>query len=203
MTNEIDQQTESHNEMRNSIVGIASEIFARFGFKKTTIDDIAQALRKGKSSIYYYFKSKEEIFQAVVDREADDLRVKIHAIIKSNISAMAKLRAYVKTRMEAVRLMANYYALIKNNDFSNIELAEKLRAKYDTEEAEIIKGILFEGMNNGEFIIKDIELSSIAILTAMKGLEIPLFIKSAKIDNLETVLDDMLDILFYGIVIRK
>ena len=116
---------------------------------------------------------------------------------------MAKLRAYVKTRMEAVRLMANYYALIKNNDFSNIELAEKLRAKYDTEEAEIIKGILFEGMNNGEFIIKDIELSSIAILTAMKGLEFPLFIKGAKINNLETVLDDMLDILFYGIVIRK
>lgn len=203
MTNEIDQQTESHNEMRNSIVGIASEIFARFGFKKTTVDDIAQALRKGKSSIYYYFKSKEEIFQAVVDREADDLRVKIHAILKSNISAMEKLRAYVKTRMEAVRVMANYYALIKNNDFSNIELAEKLRAKYDTEEAEIINGILLEGINKGEFIIKDIELSSIAILTAMKGLEIPLFIKSTKIENLETVLDDMLDILFYGIVIRK
>lgn len=203
MTNEIEQQTENHNEMRNSIVGIASEIFARFGFKKTTVDDIAQALRKGKSSIYYYFKSKEDIFQAVVDREADALRVKINKIISSNLPSMEKLRAYVKTRMQAVQVMANYYALIKNNDLSNLEMAEKLRAKYDTEEVEIIKEILNEGISAGDFKIKDIELSSIAILTAMKGLEIPLLITSPKIDNLETVLDDMLDILFYGIVIRN
>lgn len=189
--------------MRDSIVGIASEIFARFGFKKTTVDDIAQALRKGKSSIYYYFNSKEDIFQAVVDSEADALREKINAILAKPISAMEKLRQYVKTRMQAVQVMVNYYALINEKDVYNLKLAEKLRSKYDTEEVEIIKRILNEGASAGAFKIKDLELSAIAVITAMKGLEMPLLINSPKADDLESVLDDLLDILFYGIVIRN
>ncbi|MFO8020882.1 MAG: TetR/AcrR family transcriptional regulator [Perlabentimonas sp.] len=203
MTKLDDKKEQTHSDMRDNIVGIASEIFARFGFKKTTVDDIAQALRKGKSSIYYYFNSKEDIFQAVVDSEASALREKINAILEKPISAMEKLRQYVKTRMQAVQVMVNYYTLINEKDVYNLELAEKLRSKYDTEEVEIIKRILNEGANTGAFKIKDLELSAIAVITAMKGLEMPLLISSPKADDLESVLDDLLDILFYGIVIRN
>jgi len=189
--------------MRNNIVSIASNVFEKFGFKKTTVDDIAQALRKGKSSIYYYFKSKEDIFKAVVEKEADAHRAEINRIMESNLNTIEKLKSYVKARMLAVKVMANYYTLIRNNDVSNLDLIEKLRAKYDTEELSIIKRLLNEGMDNGLFKVKDIELSSIALLTAMKGLEFPLFIDSPKADNLDKILDDMLDILFYGLVIRK
>ncbi|HZJ74786.1 MAG TPA: TetR/AcrR family transcriptional regulator [Perlabentimonas sp.] len=195
--------TRTHNDMRNNIVSIASNVFEKFGFKKTTVDDIAQALRKGKSSIYYYFKSKEDIFKAVVEKEADAHRAEINRIMESNLNTIEKLKSYVKARMLAVKVMANYYTLIRNNDVSNLDLIEKLRAKYDTEELSIIKRLLNEGMDNGLFKVKDIELSSIALLTAMKGLEFPLFIDSPKADNLDKILDDMLDILFYGLVIRK
>ena len=92
MSKEHKQIADPYDDMRNNIIGIASEVFARFGFKKTTVDDIAQALRKGKSSIYYYFKSKDEIFEAVVDREADVLRKKVKEIQKSSLNAMQKLR---------------------------------------------------------------------------------------------------------------
>ena len=44
--------------IKYKIVGIASTVFSRFGFKKATMDDIARAAGMGKSSIYYYFKSK-------------------------------------------------------------------------------------------------------------------------------------------------
>ncbi len=203
MKKEKGKEQNAHSNMRNDIVSIAAGVFAKFGFKKTTVDDIAHALRKGKSSIYYYFSSKEDIFKAVVDREAEALREKIEVILSSSQSTVDKIRAYVKTRMLAVRVMANYYTLIKNNDISNLDLVEKLRSKYDTEEHGIIKKLLADGVANGEFKEMDIELSSVALLTAMKGLEIPLFITSPKAENLETVLDDMLNILFYGIVIRN
>jgi AcrR family transcriptional regulator len=203
MKKEITKEENARINMRNDIVDIASGVFAKFGFKKTTVDDIANALRKGKSSIYYYFSSKEDIFKAVVDKEADELRKKVLAILNSPQSSIEKIRAFLKTRMLAVRGMANYYTLITSNDISNITLVEKLRLKYDTEEHGFIKQLLSEGVANGEFKNMDIELSSIALLMAMKGLEIPLFINSSKADEIETVLDDMLDILFYGIVIRK
>ena len=169
MKKEKGKEQNAHSNMRNDIVSIAAGVFAKFGFKKTTVDDIAHALRKGKSSIYYYFSSKEDIFKAVVDREAEALREKIEVILSSSQSTVDKIRAYVKTRMLAVRVMANYYTLIKNNDISNLDLVEKLRSKYDTEEHGIIKKLLADGVANGEFKEMDIELSSVALLTAMRS----------------------------------
>lgn len=51
---------------RENILKIAQDIFSKYGYKKTTLDDIANAVRKWKSSLYYYFKSKEDLFQAVI-----------------------------------------------------------------------------------------------------------------------------------------
>jgi AcrR family transcriptional regulator len=58
------------DEVRDKIVSVASKIFTRFGFKKTTMEEIAMASKKGKSSIYYYFNSKEDIFRAVVEKRS-------------------------------------------------------------------------------------------------------------------------------------
>jgi AcrR family transcriptional regulator len=63
--------------IKYKIVGIASTVFSRFGFKKATMDDIARAAGMGKSSIYYYFKSKEDIFEAVVKKEAHALSLEL------------------------------------------------------------------------------------------------------------------------------
>ena len=54
-------------EVRTHIVGVARRIFTRHGFRKTTMEEIARASKMGKSSIYYYFKSNEVIFRAVVE----------------------------------------------------------------------------------------------------------------------------------------
>lgn len=193
----------AHSNMRNTIVSIASEVFAKFGFKKTTVDDIAQALSKGKSSIYYYFSSKEDIFKAVVDKEADTLREKINEILQSDLKVIDKVKAYVSTRMQAVQVMANYYTMVNDREVNNLDMVEKLRSKYDTEEVSIIKALLTEGVEQKVFQVKDIELSSVVLLTAMKGLEVPLFLEHWRTGSLDTILNDMLNMLFYGIVIRN
>jgi AcrR family transcriptional regulator len=191
-----------HQDMRENIVRVATEVFSRFGFKKTSMEDIARALRMGKSSIYYYFKGKEEIFQAVVDKEANLLRVKVKEILDSSLEAKEKLRSYVKLRMDVIKHLSNYMEILKNDDLMNLELTEKFRKKYDDEEITIVRQILEEGNKKGTFIIKDLNLSALAIVTAMKGLEIPLVTSTMGVENLNMVIDDMLDILFYGIVKR-
>ncbi len=196
-------KTLANSNMRNTIVSIAAEVFAKFGFKKTTVDDIAQALSKGKSSIYYYFSSKEDIFKAVIEKEADALREKINEILQSDQKVIDKVKAYVNTRMQAVKVMANYYTLVNDKGVNHLDMVEKLRLKYDTEEVSIIKALLTEGVEQKVFQVKDIELSSVVLLTAMKGLEVPLFLEHSRTENLDTILNDMLNMLFYGIVIRN
>jgi hypothetical protein len=139
----------------------------------------------------------------VVDKEADALREKINIILNSDMGVVDKVKAYVNTRMQAVQVMANYYTLVNERDVNNLDLVEKLRAKYDTEEVSVIKSLLSEGVEQNVFYVKDIDLSAVVLLTAMKGLEVPLFLEHSRTDSLETILNDMLDMLFYGIVIRK
>ena len=54
-----------------NIIGAAQELFARFGFVKTTVDEIAKAASMGKATIYHYFKGKEDIYKEVVEKESN------------------------------------------------------------------------------------------------------------------------------------
>ena len=47
---------------KEEIVKAAQHVFARYGFRKTTMEEIASEAHRAKSSLYYYFKSKDEVF---------------------------------------------------------------------------------------------------------------------------------------------
>ncbi len=183
---------------KEEIIEIARDIFARFGFKKTTMEEIAKAMRKAKSSLYYYFQSKEEIFQTVLEQEANVLREKIEKAISQEDTPQGKLRAYVLTRMRGLKQLANFYSALKDEYLENYKFIEKFRKKYDEEEVKTISKILKEGVDRGIFDIKDLEMTTIAILIALKGFESWVFQGNTKWT--EKDIDNLLDVLFHGIV---
>lgn len=189
------------DEVKEAIVNVARHIFSRFGFKKTTMDEIAIASRKGKSSIYYYFASKEEIFQAVVEKEASILKQELINATNENDSPAQKLKTHVLVRMRSMEKLANYYSAIKDEFLSHLDFIEKIRKKYDQEEIQMMESILVEGVKNGIFEIDDTSLAAIAIVTALKGMEIPLF-WGVEEKDLETRLDHLIHILFNGVMKR-
>lgn len=188
--------------IRHNIVQKAADIFAQFGFKKATMDDIATAMGMGKSTLYYYFKSKEQVFEAVVKKEADILSKKLdEEVLMKDINPMKKLRSYVLIRMNFLNDFVNFFAALKQDYLSNLAFTERVREKYDKEEQHIIQGILEEGIEQGIFDLKETKLSALAIATTMKGLEVAWLIKNElEVVDLEKQLDEMLSILFYGIV---
>jgi AcrR family transcriptional regulator len=189
-------------EVKNSIIAVARQIFSRFGFKKTTMDEIAIASRKGKSSIYYYFESKEDIFQAVVEKEASMLRRELQEAIKTVDDPKEKLKVYVLVRMKTLKNLANYYDAIRSEYLSHLDFVENIRKKYDDEEITMVESILKEGAEKMEFNIDNTRLAAIAIVTALKGLEIPMFWQNNADFDMEKRLDDLINILFYGLVRR-
>ena len=188
-------------DAKDSIVLVAQKMFKRFGFRKTTMDEIAVAARKGKSSLYYYFKSKEEVFEAVVEKEATTLRTDIITNIGKCNSAMEKLRVYIFVRMDGFRNWGNFYEALKDEYLSNYEFIEKIRIKYDRSETETITQIINEGIENKEFKDLNAALTAKIIVTAMKGLEIPLLTASDKKANFKKEINEMLEVLFHGICI--
>jgi AcrR family transcriptional regulator len=186
-------------EYRRKIIISAGQIFSRFGFKKTTMDEIARAMKMGKSSVYYYFKSKEEIFEEVVLYEANLLRNELTTAIKSVESPVDKMRNYVFVRMKSFEKLSNYYNAIFNRNLDHFDFIENIRAKYDREELAILRLILYDGARKKVFKIENSEYTALAVQTALKGLEVPLFWQKKEL-NIEERLDAILDILFYGIL---
>lgn len=189
-------------EVRAQIVRIARKIFTRYGFKKTTMEEIATASRKGKSSIYYYFESKEDIFRAVVENEADELKERLDNTIQTDAPPLDKLTTYILFRLHHVRTMKNFYAALNEDSLSNMEFILDIRKKFDRDEQEMVKNILEEGMHDKTFQINSSEIGAIAIATMMKGLELPLFLSTEHNTDRVELLDDLIRVLFYGLVKR-
>lgn len=186
-------------EFRKKIVDTAGQIFSRFGFRKTSMDDIARSLKIGKSSIYYYFDSKEAIFEAVVLNEANLLRNALTNTIKSVDSPIDKMKNYVFVRMKAFEKLSNYYNAIFDKNLDHFDFIENVRAKYDREELAILRLILYDGARRGIFNVENSEYTAMAIQTTLKGVEVPLFWKR-KEENIEARLNAILDVIFFGIV---
>jgi len=186
-------------DVKEHIIKAAQNTFKRYGFKKTTMDEIAYAARKGKSSLYYYFNSKEEVFQAVVEKEAAILRAEIALKVKEYASAKEKLRAYIFVRMDGFKNWGNFYDALKDEYLSNYDFIEKIRVKYDKSEVESITKIIQEGIERGDFKNLNAGLTAKTILIAMKGLEGPLLLDDENKSNFTKEIDDMLEILFHGI----
>jgi AcrR family transcriptional regulator len=186
-------------EFRNKIIASAGQIFSHFGFKKTTMEEIAKALKMGKSSIYYYFKSKEDIFEAVVLQEANILRNELTTAIKCVESPLEKMKNYVFVRMKSFEKLSNYYNAIFDKNLDHFDFIETIRKKYDREELAILRLLLYHGTRMKVFNVVNSEYTAMAIQTTLKGLEVPLFWKR-KEEHIEYRLNAILDVLFYGIV---
>jgi AcrR family transcriptional regulator len=188
-------------EYRKKIIITAGQIFSHYGFKKTTMDEIAKALKMGKSSIYYYFQSKEEIFEAVLFYEANILRNELTTTIKSVESPVDKMRNYVFVRMKAFEKLSNYYNAIFDKNLDHFDFVENIRSKYDREELAILRLILYHGARKKVFNVANSEYTALAVQTTLKGLEVPLFWKK-KEDKIELRLNAVLDVLFNGILVK-
>jgi AcrR family transcriptional regulator len=186
-------------EYRKKIITISAQIFSHYGFKKTTMDEIARSLKIGKSSVYYYFRGKEEIFEAVVLNEANVLRNELTTAIKSVKSPVDKMRNYVFVRMKAFEKLSNYYNAIFDKNLDHFEFIEKIREKYDREELAILRLIIYHGVREKIFNVANSEYTAMAVQTTLKGLEVPLFWKKREL-NIEDRLNGILDVLFNGIV---
>ncbi len=199
MTNENLNYNES---VRISILEAAQGLFSKFGYKKTTMEDIAQELHKGKSSLYYYFKNKEEIFQAVIDWEQSVLLNRLHEIVESEQEPQDKLNNYVLVRMKTISELDNYFKALTDEKSGGLEFVRKVKESSEKEEIEMVKKILEEGIASDIFQLKNTLMGATALALAMKGLEVPMFNSTNKFEDVIEHVQNVMNILFFGLIKR-
>lgn len=189
------------NDKKKLIMEVARKKFSKFGFFKTTLEEIAKSARIGKASIYHYFQNKESLFKEVVEQENIFLRNKIQESIKQETSPQKQLKVYILSRMKFLKEMSNINSALKDEYLEHYSFIEKLRLKNTQEELQTIKNILEYGEKCNIFYINDIELTAFAIIVALKGLEYS-WSTEVPVSEMESNVDKLLEVLFYGIIKR-
>jgi AcrR family transcriptional regulator len=184
------------------ILDTARALFRQSGFKKTTMGDIARSLGKAKSSLYYYYPSKEDIFEAVLYAEMDELLDQIHQSIRQAASSKEKLIIYCRCRLNKLNQLCNLSDALKSEIAELHCIMADLKNKFDTSHVELVKEILAEGVHNGEFkqISEDnIELIAYLMVSSFRGLAIPLMVGQNRSPRLDLQIDSIVDIMVEGI----
>lgn len=90
-----------YDERRNEILDAAERLFNTKGYEKCTVNDILKEVNIAKGTFYYYFKSKEEVMDAVVSRYKDIAVGRAEKILQLNISPQEKLmHAFMAMQMK-------------------------------------------------------------------------------------------------------
>jgi AcrR family transcriptional regulator len=191
----------SQEEIRVAILTAAKEYISRYGVAKTTVDDIAQAVNMAKSSLYYYFSSKEDIFKAVFDEEFQKFKTSIDEAVGAAITPTEKIRAYAITRFHAFNKLSIFHAAMKDNNYRIAFGISQLHDVFSEYETSLIVSILTLGVDQELFSVKDASLTGKAIALALKFFQFEWAQTPDEKKVIENI-DNVLNILLNGLLKR-
>lgn len=172
------------SKTKAKLVDVARQLFAKMGVESTTMNDIAVASKKGRRTLYTYFKSKEEIYLAVVETELDILWGTMKRVVERDTSPEQKIIELIYTRLDVVKEVVYRNGTLRANFFRDIWRVEKVRKKFDSKEIQLFKVVLEEGKEKGVFHVDDIDMMADLIHYCLKGVEVP-YIRGLIGENLD------------------
>jgi AcrR family transcriptional regulator len=185
-----------------TVLRAALKCFAAYGYKKTTLEDIAGELNLGNSSVYAYTASKRALYEDVVRFVMLRWQGNVKAAVEKRRTAAEKFRALCETALKYLSQDEAFCALLRNDPsifpmFPEYDPYEDINA----DSVAMIKSILEEGQASGEFREMDASAVSELIFTMYKGFIIRAYIECED-KFMENYMSHALDLLTKGILCK-
>jgi len=165
------KMTAQDDIIQQEILHVALRLYRKFGFTKVTMDNLAKATGRSRSSLYYYFKNRDEVFQAVLNQVAADVAAEISKAAAAANGIEDKLYAFCLTKVKTTqdwKLVFNAIdkSLAGDEQSKHMQFLDALHTKLIFLE----KGILMEILSTAEFNDKRVptnaELDMLAFLVS-------------------------------------
>ena len=192
-------------EKQAVILDAARKRFAYYGFSKVTMDEIAADVGLGKASLYYYFPTKENLFQEVVKQEKNQFLADLQSMIGKKLKPCDMLREYAQRRIQHFRELANLRALQFQQSPETRGSFLQLFKEFQQQEIGLIEQILEIGKKAGDFSISNPQQSAEVIIQMFYGPRAWLLLKREnKLDDetyriLEQSTKEIAEIILNGI----
>ena len=156
---------------KDLMIEVARQLFARVGFTNTTMNDIADASKKGRRTLYTYFRNKDEIFQAVIERELERLWHDMELIRRLPATPEEKILTMMLTHLDKIKDLVLRNGSLRAEFFRDAWLVERARSSFDEKEIHQLQDLLEEGKRLGHFSIEEIRATVRHLI--LHGLESP------------------------------
>ncbi|MTK54088.1 TetR/AcrR family transcriptional regulator [Paludibacter sp.] len=192
------EQLSKEDLLRNEIISTAQKLFQQFGLQKTTMEDIARAMGKGKSTLYYYYKSKEEIFDAVLRTEMHQVYHLSKEAVQKEQTASAKLKAFFAVSFQIAKSKVNLYKIVTEEmAIQDLSRTHHVVKELNVKSVAMVEDIFIAGFVSGEFCdeLRDqAHLLAYSMVSAMRSLVLDMAIDD-QIPDWDTRLNVLLDYL--------
>ena len=193
-------------DIRDLILDAADRLLARYGFKKMTMDDLAQEVGIAKGTIYLHFSSKEEVALSRIDRVIVRLCKELRKLSCSDENPDVRLREMLITRVMFRFDNVQLYAENIDEQLAAIRPALQFRReKYFEEEAQIFAKILQEGKQQKVFFFRDAHYTAPSLIVATNAL-LPSNLKASEFGKRQVVkerISQISQILVCGLSVRN
>jgi AcrR family transcriptional regulator len=184
----------------------AKQLFQLHGFRKVTIDDIAKAIGKARSSLYYYYKTKEEILDAVIAAEISELMAAIAVSVNQVPTAEEKIKALLLTKLRVVlEKRAFFNTLDEGMDAGELSGYQRTKLAVHQQlmqqERAWLSQIITEGIQRGEIARlsrEDQEGLVFILLSSLRGIKREMVIRG-DFSNMESLVELLVRSLIHGL----
>lgn len=158
---------------RAKLVDVARQLFAKKGVEATTMNDIAVASKKGRRTLYTYFKSKDQIYMAVVESELKMLSDTMDKVAKKPTVPDEKILELITRHLDIIKMAVYRNGTLRADFFRDIWRVEAMRKYFDNNEIKLFREVLREGKEQGLFDIDNVEITADILHYCIKGIEVP------------------------------
>jgi AcrR family transcriptional regulator len=190
-------------ETRDKIIKSASKLFAKKGFFKTTVEDIAQATGVAKGTVYLYFKNKQELYTATIDLHFSYALDKIVEIENKHITATEKMNEIAVDFVDYVSSLKTAHMPFNVENVNQI--GRTIKAMHSIVMPKIIKmnelisRVVEQGIKNGEFCDIEPRVAAFYFLNTIRAI----FVSKYYLSDISVETDTILRLFFLGLKQRR
>jgi Transcriptional regulator len=189
-------------EKAESILDTARNLFAKYGIRKTSLQDIAGMARVAKATIYNYFGSKDQVYLEALNREANTIIEKISAAVGLAASPVDKLKAFLDAKFHLMKEAVNVLNLGREETDKLPPKTGEIRNRLFSREVSILHSILEKGVKEGIFHNTNIVQTARGIGYALRGFEMT-WLREKNDSEIKEHLNGMFNVLCKGMLVRK
>ena len=165
-------QISKEESRKNQILDAALEVVVEKGYADCRMDDIVETSGLSKGTIYWYYKSKKEVFLSLINHWVNKFGVTLNHIVEEDLSASDQLHELFaffldiyENKPDVLKAELEFWALAsRDSDFR-----KKTQAVY-RELLELIEAIVSKGVESGEFKNVEIKVAALSIMVNIEGI---------------------------------